>query len=84
MKPGVLVTREVFQGALDLLSRHLEVSAGQSDVTMDAETLAQALADKHGALTTLTERIDARPCWRAIRGSRWPSIDLWLPHLLYK
>ena len=59
MKPKVLVTREVFQEVLDFLSRHFEVSANQSDVPMDAETLAQALADKHGALTTLTERIDA-------------------------
>lgn len=59
MKPKILVTREVFHEVLDFLSRHFEVSANQSDLPMDAETLAQALADKHGALTTPTERIDA-------------------------
>jgi hypothetical protein len=50
---------------------------------MDAETLAQALADRHGALTTLTERIDAALRARCPR-LKVASIGLWLPHLLYK
>jgi hypothetical protein len=54
----------------------------QATYFLDAETLALAQAGKHGALT-LTERI-VRPCWRAVRGSGWPCIGLWLPHLLYK
>ena len=59
MKPRILVTREVFTDVLDYLGRHFEVSSNQGDTPMSPEALAQALADKQGALTTLSERIDA-------------------------
>lgn len=58
MKPKVMVTREVFQEVLDYLARHFEVDANQSDVAFTPMQLAERLADKEGALTTLTERID--------------------------
>ena len=59
MKPKVFVTREVFDDVLDYLGRHFEVASNQSDRPLNQDALAQALADKQGALTTLTERVDA-------------------------
>jgi len=59
MKPKVLVTREVFDEALEILGRHFEVTANQSDRPFPPDELARQLADKAGALTTLTDRIDA-------------------------
>lgn len=51
----MLVRCAAFQEDLDFLSRHFHFSANQSDLPMDADTLAQAHADKHCALTTLTD-----------------------------
>jgi gluconate 2-dehydrogenase len=59
MKPGVLVTRAVFPEVLEYLSRHFEVDSNQADTPLAPARLAERLADKHGALITLTERIDA-------------------------
>ena len=58
-RPRVLVTREIFDESLEYLARHFEVSANQSDRVFTPEGLAAQLADKNGALITLTERIDA-------------------------
>ncbi len=58
MKPKVLVTREVFDDTLDLLGRHFEVESNQADIPLTAPELARRLADKDGALTVLTDRID--------------------------
>ena len=58
-RPRVLVTREVFDEMLEYLGRHFEVSANQSDRVFTSEELAAQLADKDGAVITLTERIDA-------------------------
>jgi len=58
MKPKVLVTREVFEDIIDYLSRYFEVTSNQSDIPFDPETLAVKLADKQGAMITLTDRID--------------------------
>lgn len=59
MKPKVLVTRETFPDVLEYLARHFDVTSNQSDVPFEPEALASALADKDGALTALTDRIDA-------------------------
>lgn len=59
MKPKVLVTREVFDDVLDYLGRHFDVGSNQSDVPLTAEVLARQLTDKDGAVTTLSDRIDA-------------------------
>ena len=58
MKPKVLVTREVFTDVLEYLGRHFEVTSNQGDEPLKPDALAQALADKEGALTTLSERVD--------------------------
>jgi gluconate 2-dehydrogenase len=58
-KPKVQVTREVFDEVLDYLGEHVEVSSNQDDRPFTPTELAQALADKQGALTVLTDRIDA-------------------------
>ncbi len=55
----ILVTREVFQEQLDYLAQHFDVTSNQSDVPFTPEQLVQQLADKDGAVITLTERVDA-------------------------
>jgi len=57
-RPKVQVTREVFDEVLDYLGQHFEVTANQQDRPFTPEELAQALVDKQGALTVLTDRID--------------------------
>ena len=59
MKPKVLVTREEFDETLEYLARHFEVDANQSDAPLTPAQLAARLADKDGALTVLTDRVDA-------------------------
>ena len=59
MKKSIFVTREVFEEVLDFLANHFEVMSNQEDRVLSPEELAETLADKDGALTTLTERIDA-------------------------
>jgi lactate dehydrogenase-like 2-hydroxyacid dehydrogenase len=58
MKPKVLVTREVFDEVLESLGRHFEVESNQADAPLAPEELARRLADKDGALTVLTDRVD--------------------------
>jgi len=58
MKKNIFVAREVFEEVLDFLAPHFEVQANQEDKVLTGEELALVLADKEGALTTLTERID--------------------------
>jgi glyoxylate/hydroxypyruvate/2-ketogluconate reductase len=58
MKPKVLVTREVFDDVLDYLREHFEVTDNQTDTPIDAKALTSLLADKVGAMTTLTDRVD--------------------------
>ncbi|HEX7044110.1 MAG TPA: D-glycerate dehydrogenase [Burkholderiales bacterium] len=58
MKPKVLVTREVFDDVLEYLAQHFDVTSNQEDAPLDAEELARRLADKDGAVITLSERID--------------------------
>ena len=65
MKPKILVTRDVFDDVLELLSRHFDVTPNRGDTPYTPDGLAQALADKAGALTTLTDRIDAALLARA-------------------
>lgn len=59
MRSKVLITRGVFDDVLAYLARHFEVTANQGDTPFTPDGLAQALADKDGAVTTLTDRIDA-------------------------
>ncbi|HSD96350.1 MAG TPA: D-glycerate dehydrogenase [Sulfuricaulis sp.] len=59
MRPKVLVTREVFDETLEYLARFFEVESNQSDAPLTPAQLAERLANKEGALTTLSERVDA-------------------------
>jgi glyoxylate/hydroxypyruvate/2-ketogluconate reductase len=58
MKPKVLVTREVFDETLAYLGAHCEADFNQADVPLDADALAQRLADKAAVICSLTDRID--------------------------
>ncbi len=58
MTPKVLVTREVFDETLELLGRHFDVESNQADTPLSANEFARRLADKAGALTVLTDRVD--------------------------
>jgi len=57
-RPRIQVTREVFDEVLEYLGRHFEVTSNQGDKPFTPDELAAALADKQGALTVLTDRID--------------------------
>jgi len=59
MKPAILVTREVFDEVLAYLGEHFAVESNQGDTPFTPDQLAQRLAGKAGALTTLSDRVDA-------------------------
>jgi len=59
MKPKVLVTREIFDDVLAFLGQHFEVESNQADTPFTPAELAQRLAGKAGAMTTLSDRVDA-------------------------
>lgn len=59
LRPRVLVTRAVFPEVLQRLHARFEVDLHPEDAPLPPEQLARRLADKHGALTMLTDRIDA-------------------------
>ncbi len=67
MKKRILVAREVFAEVLEYLSAHVEAATNQEDRTLEGDALASALADKDGAMITLTERIDERLLQRCPR-----------------
>jgi lactate dehydrogenase-like 2-hydroxyacid dehydrogenase len=58
MKRRILVTREVFDDVLGYLGQHFEVSSNQGDKPFTPTALAAHLADKAGALTVLTDKVD--------------------------
>jgi lactate dehydrogenase-like 2-hydroxyacid dehydrogenase len=59
MKPKVLVSRAVFPEVIERLREHFEVDYNDVDAPLPPERLAARLADKQGALTLLSDRIDA-------------------------
>ena len=58
-KPKILVARAVFPEIVEQLSRHFEVEANQDDAVWSKSELTARLADKDGAFTTGSDRIDA-------------------------
>lgn len=58
MKHKILVARAIFPETLERLRAHFDVEANQSDELWSKPQLAAKLADKAGALTTGSERID--------------------------
>jgi gluconate 2-dehydrogenase len=59
VNPKVLVSRAVFPEVLDRLTPLFEVDYHPEDAPLPAAELARRLADKQGALTMLSDRIDA-------------------------
>ncbi|MBU0750956.1 MAG: D-glycerate dehydrogenase [Gammaproteobacteria bacterium] len=59
MKPRILVSRLVFPEAIERLAEHFEVDYHQEDAPLPPAQLAARLADKQGALTLISDRIDA-------------------------
>ena len=57
-KPRILIARAVFPEVVEHLSHHFQVESNQEDVLRSPAELAARLADKDGALTTGSERID--------------------------
>jgi glyoxylate/hydroxypyruvate/2-ketogluconate reductase len=58
-KAKVLITRQVFPKVVEFLSRQFDVTSNESDVIMTAAELADRMAPMDGALTCITEKIDA-------------------------
>ncbi len=58
-KPRILVARAIFPEVVERLAQHFEVEANADDVIWSPEELAARLADKDGAFTTGSQRIDA-------------------------
>ena len=59
VKPPVLVSRAAFPEVIEKLQRHFEVDSHEVDAPLPPEELAARMAGKHGALTFLSDRIDA-------------------------
>lgn len=59
MKPKILVTRAIFPEVIDRLARDFEVDYHDCDAALSPNQLAVRLADKDGAITLLSDRIDA-------------------------
>jgi lactate dehydrogenase-like 2-hydroxyacid dehydrogenase len=59
MKPRILVAREVFPEVLERLRQHFEVDDNQADIVLGVEGLKARLADKAGALTSVTDPLTA-------------------------
>ncbi len=57
-KPRILVTRNVFPEVIDRLAQHFELETNPQDDLWSQEELARRLADKDGAFTTGSHRID--------------------------
>jgi len=58
-KPRILVARAIFPEVVERLAQHFEVEANPDDVIWSPQELAARLADKDGAFTTGSQRIDA-------------------------
>ncbi|AVS80962.1 D-glycerate dehydrogenase [Paracidovorax avenae] len=58
-RPRILVARAIFPDVVDRLARHFDVEANPEDAIWSPEELARRRADKDGALTTGSQRIDA-------------------------
>ncbi|MBA3033660.1 MAG: D-glycerate dehydrogenase [Gammaproteobacteria bacterium] len=59
MKDKILVSRAVFPEVIERLGAHFEVDYHDADAALPPSQLAARLADKQGALTLISDRIDA-------------------------
>jgi glyoxylate reductase len=60
VKQKVLVTRKVFDQAINLLTKYVEVETNQRDTPISPVQLVRKLQGKAGAITLLTDSIDER------------------------
>ncbi|NMM76314.1 D-glycerate dehydrogenase [Acidovorax sp. SRB_14] len=58
-KPRILIARAIFPEVVERLAQHFEVEANPEDALWSPQELAERLADKDGALTTGSQRIDS-------------------------
>ena len=58
-KPRILVARAIFPDIVDRLRQHFDVQDNPDDAIWTSAELAERLADKDGAFTTGSQRIDA-------------------------
>ena len=58
-KPRILVARAIFPETIAKLAQHFDVESNQADTVWTKAELTAKLADKAGAFTTGSERIDA-------------------------
>ncbi len=58
-KPRILIARAIFPEVVERLTQHFEVEANPEDILWSPQELAERLADKDGALTTGSQRIDS-------------------------
>lgn len=58
MKPRIVVTREVFDDAIEYLSQHCEVESNQADAPLSPGELALRASAADGVMCALTDRID--------------------------
>ncbi len=59
MKPRVLITRMLPEAALEIVQPACEVQLDPSDRALSPEALRQAVVDKDGIISVVTDRIDA-------------------------
>jgi glyoxylate reductase len=60
VRPGVLVTRRIFDGALNLLSKHFDVESNQRDLPVTPNQLVKRLQGKSGVVTLLANEFSDR------------------------
>ena len=58
MRQKVLISRKVFDEAIDIVRRYFEVEDNQIDIPFSPEELTKRLQGKTGAIILLTDRID--------------------------
>ena len=59
IKPKILVSRQVFPEVIEHLAPHFDIDYNDRDAPLPADELKARLADKAGAITMLSDRIDA-------------------------
>jgi lactate dehydrogenase-like 2-hydroxyacid dehydrogenase len=59
MKPFILISRAVFPEVIEHLAPHAEIDAHPEDAPLPPAELARRLQGKQGALTMITDRVDA-------------------------
>ncbi|WP_374625497.1 2-hydroxyacid dehydrogenase [Pandoraea sp.] len=59
VKPKILVARAIFPDVIERLTQYFDVERNDADTVYSSDELRARLADKVGAMTTASERIDA-------------------------